>query len=154
MGMFPDEFPFNREAQAEAPAQLAAEAQPAAAAPLSLPASSAPAAPLPSAADVHVPERRRSPRQVLTTRAMLRAEGRPAAPVAVEMNNISLLGVRFYSEVALDKDQRAQIRIEVGPLKWNSRLRVITCTQDDWGRYMIGCEFVGNELVRPWSAAA
>ena len=158
MAMFPDEFPFKSEAPVEQVSEPVMEAPPAPApvapaAPSAPPHAAAPA-PIPTAVDVHVPERRRSPRQVLTARAMLRAEGRVATPIPVEMNNISLLGVRFHSDLPLDRDQRAQIRLEVGPLKWNARLRVITCTPDDWGRFTIGCEFVGNELVRPWSVAA
>jgi hypothetical protein len=90
---------------------------------------------------------------VLTARATLRVDGQPS-PVNVEMGNISLLGVRFFSEQAMEIGQRAQIRLEVGPLRWNSRLRVITCMRDDWGRFCVGCEFVGNELVRPYPVAA
>ena len=50
-------------------------------------------------------------------------------------------------------NDKANIRLEVGPLKWNARLRVINCRQWDGASYLIGCEFVGNEIASGLAAA-
>ena len=154
MGMFPDEFPFTKRAD-EAPVveatPLAAEAAPSFVAETPVPAAaeSAPPAPLP------FKDRRRSPRQRLAAKATLRVDNIGGNPLNVEIDNHSLLGVRFRTDRVLPLNDRANIRLEVGPLKWNARLRVISCLDLDGSgtSFHVGCEFVGNELARGRAAA-
>lgn len=120
MSFFSDEFPFNRpesQAQAEAPA-VAATAR----------------------------NRRRSVRQTLIAKAMLRADDAPAASRPVFVSNISMLGIAFHSRIPLPAGEKYQIKLEVGPMQWASRVRVVSCTENEDGSYDCGAEFVGNEL--------
>jgi hypothetical protein len=64
------------------------------------------------------------------------------------------LGVRLISPHPIDVQQKAQIRLEVGPLKWSTRLRVVTCQQEGSGRFHLGCQFIGNEMMKPWGRTA
>jgi len=107
----------------------------------------APAAPLP------FKDRRRSPRQRMNAKATLRLDNVGGNPLTVEIDNLSLLGVRLRADRELLINDKANIRLEVGPLKWASRLRVINCIRHADTSYTIGCEFVGNELARGRVAA-
>jgi hypothetical protein len=107
----------------------------------------APAAPLP------FKDRRRSPRQRMNAKATLRVDNVGGNPLIVEIDNLSLLGVRLRTDRELLINDKANIRLEVGPLKWASRLRVINCLRRGEANYTIGCEFVGNELARGRVAA-
>ena len=107
----------------------------------------APAAPLP------FKDRRRSPRQRMNAKATLRVDNVGGNPLVVEIDNLSLLGVRLRTDRELLINDKANIRLEVGPLKWASRLRVINCLRRGEANYTIGCEFVGNELARGKGAA-
>ncbi|MGB7161502.1 MAG: PilZ domain-containing protein [Tepidisphaeraceae bacterium] len=107
----------------------------------------APTAPLP------FKDRRRSPRQRMNAKATLRVDNVGGNPLAVEIDNLSLLGVRFRADRPLLLNDKANIRLEVGPLKWNARLRVINCLEGAGRTFTIGCEFVGNELARGRAAA-
>jgi hypothetical protein len=100
------------------------------------------------------PDRRRSPRQTMLAKAMLRPDaGGPAR--AVELRNLSLLGVRFRCGESIRVGERFHIKLEVGPLKWATRLRVINCVKDETGAaHYIGCAFIGNELTRTYPVAA
>lgn len=131
MPLFPDEFPFKRPQNAsEAPV-----------APLSIPEVATPVV-APSQ------ERRKSPRQTLVARAMIRIDSTRGPASAVEMINLSMLGVRFRSTEPYNVGEKAAIRLEVGPLRWTTRLRVVHTVQSDNGSHVIGCAFIGNELVR------
>ncbi len=118
-----------------------------------------PAAPLPTAptpapvAPLPFKDRRRSPRQRMNAKASLRVDTLGGNPLHVEIDNLSLLGIRFRSNRELLVNDKANLRLEVGPLKWASRLRVINCQQNRDASYTIGCEFVGNELARGRAAA-
>jgi hypothetical protein len=180
-GAFPDDFPFNtkREAQA-APAAVAEarEQRPSAIFPPGFPFSdpeplapaavenipqataAAPVAEMSAIAPAPAPvaplpfkDRRRSPRQRMHAKASLRVDTVAGNPLHVEIENLSLLGVRFRTGRELLINDKANIRLEIGPLKWNARLRVINCLQCDGATYLIGCEFVGNELARGRAAA-
>ena len=112
-----------------------------------------PISPQPHQANNSGSERRRSPRQSLLTKAMLRGDAGPARPV--ELRNLSFLGVRFRAPEPMSIGDKANIKLEVGPLKWNARLRVVHCAADESGAaYTIGCAFIGNELARSHAAAA
>jgi hypothetical protein len=118
--------------------------------------ASSPAATIPasaSTAPLPFKDRRRSPRQRMNAKATLRVDNIGGNPLAVEIDNLSLLGVRFRADRALLLNDKANIRLEVGPLKWNARLRVINCLEGDGRTFTIGCEFVGNELARGRAAA-
>ena len=65
-----------------------------------------------------------------------------------------MLGVRFRSSTSWMSGDRASVKLEVGPLRWTTKLRVVHCWQLDDGNYAIGCEFIANELARPMRHAA
>ena len=109
--------------------------------------------PTPAPAPLPFKDRRRSPRQRMNAKASLRVDTVSGNPLHVELDNLSLLGVRFRVNRELLVNDKANIRLEVGPLKWNARLRVINCIPLDGETYLIGCEFVGNELARGRAAA-
>jgi hypothetical protein len=94
-------------------------------------------------------ERRRSPRQAIRAKATFRSDADVTAVRAVQIANLSLMGVRFRSNQPMSVGDRGNVRMEVGPVKWGSRVRVVKCDAAADG-YEIGCEFVVNELgARP-----
>jgi hypothetical protein len=150
MSLFPNEFPFNRPepgAQEEPISQI----QPPTPA-LSEEPDVSPALQILATAPLSVPnpahERRRSPRQTIVARAMIRHDAIRGPAKAVQMTNLSLLGVQFRTTDLFDHDEKANIRLEVGPLRWTSPLRVVHCERNDDGSYTVGAAFIGNELAR------
>jgi hypothetical protein len=154
---FPDDFPFNRRqpiaAEArEAPAAAGDDAQPAAAAApvMTFPraADSAPLAPLaPPALPPGGRDRRRAPRQTLVAKATVRSESQAHLVASGFVSNISMNGVGFHTRRPLRIGEKYQLRVEVGPMRWASRLRVVSCAaHGDSGTFDVGAEFVGNEL--------
>jgi hypothetical protein len=162
MVSFPDEFPFVKRSRAEAIAPVAP-----------LPPEQHLAPQVQSAPDVvinDVPalktsvsapiesrpptDRRKIKRDRLATHGMLRVDGHHGPPLKVEMEDISVAGLRFRSSQPLDVGDKAQIRLEVGPFRWTTRLRVVHCTKDELGRATLGCAFLRTELLRPWPLAA
>jgi hypothetical protein len=147
--IFAPGFPFSEPQPAPAMTQATVDAL------APSPATPMPAAPMPAPAPDPLPfkDRRRSPRQRMNAKASLRVDTVAGNPLYVEIDNLSLLGVRFRVNRELLINDKANIRLEVGPLKWNARLRVINCIAQDERTYLIGCEFVGNELARGRAAA-
>jgi hypothetical protein len=156
MSLFPNEFPFNRP-EIEPGAEPISSVQPPA--PVAEPvaelledADIAPALqilanPTPSVPNpVH--ERRKSPRQTIVARAMIRHDAVRGPAKPVQMTNLSLLGVQFRTADMFDRDEKANIRLEVGPLRWTSTLRVVHCEKNVDGSYTVGAAFIGNELGR------
>lgn len=157
--IFPPGFPFV-EPQPEvvpvleaAPAVTAAPAASAAHADAIAPSLDAPIPAPAASAPLPFKDRRRSPRQRMSAKATLRVDTVGGNPLTVQIDNLSLLGVRLRADRELLVNDKANIRLEVGPLKWASRLRVINCIRHDATRYTIGCEFIGNELARGRVAA-
>lgn len=105
------------------------------------------------AAPAHA-ERRKIKRDSLSTSALLRIDGYHGPPTKIELTDISIAGARFRCDRPMDIGEKAQIRLEVGPLRWTTRLRVIHCTRIDATHLIIGCAFLRTELLRPWPAAA
>jgi hypothetical protein len=131
MSLFSDEFPFNRPQRPQtASAPRAVQAVDAADAP----------------ATASARNRRRSVRQTLIAKAMLRADDAPAASRPVFVSNISMLGIAFHSRIPLPAGEKYQIKLEAGPMQWASRVRVVSCVENEDGSYDCGAEFVGNEL--------
>jgi hypothetical protein len=95
----------------------------------------------------HVRERRRSPRQTLVAKATVRSDVQATVVASGFVSNISMAGVGFHTRRPLQVGEKYQLRIEVGPMKWASRLRVVTCKPvgDTWD---VGAEFVGNDLAQ------
>lgn len=91
------------------------------------------------------PERRKTPRQALRAKASFRGEEDVTAQRTVRIVNLSLKGVRFWSGQQMSSGERGNVRMEAGPVKWASRVRVVSCVSQGEG-YEIGCEFVANEL--------
>ena len=167
--VFPDEFPFNRrfdrqswqepvlpvqqatgdaanddehEASDEASIACAADAANLAAVEL---------APTPRVAVQSAPgiERRRSVRQTLVARATIRPETNFAGigPMAAGyLSNISLKGVGLHTRRPLVVGERYLLKLEVGPMRWQSRVKVVTCQPHTSGTYDVGAEFIANEL--------
>jgi hypothetical protein len=106
------------------------------------------------APSVRQAERRKLKRDALATAALLRIDGIPGPSTKIELLDISVAGARFRSPRKLDIDEKAQIRVEVGPFRWTTRLRVVHCTPLEGGFASIGCAFLRTELLRPWPAAA
>lgn len=175
---FPPEFPFvRRPAKPSAPAAPVARKadkpesdklpEPAIRAPATsptvlekAPADAPPAEPppfqipLPTAARKHFVERRKFKRDRLTAYALVHIDGAKAPPAKVSLVDISIAGTRFHSSQRMDVGDRLQIRVEVGPFRWTTRMRVIHCTPYDGDNHLIGCAFLRTELLRPWPAAA
>jgi hypothetical protein len=68
--------------------------------------------------------------------------------------NISMFGIRLWSPRAAAPGDRAAVRMELGPVKWSSRVRVVTCDALEDDGYVLGCEFVANELSKRRTDAA
>jgi hypothetical protein len=93
------------------------------------------------------PERRRSPRQSLRAKATYRSDLNPAGAGPVQILNFSMCGVRLWSNRAMKLGDRGNVKMEIGPVKWFGRVKVVTCDHDDEG-YSLGCEFASNEVAR------
>ena len=165
---FPDEFPFNRRYDRQpfpAPAQQVeaseaidgAEDEELSEAPTI--ASAADAANLAAVELASTPrvavqsapgiERRRSVRQTLVARATIRPETNFAGigPMAAGyLSNISLKGVGLHTRRPLVVGERYLLKLEVGPMRWQSRVKVVTCQPHASGTYDVGAEFIANEL--------
>lgn len=104
-----------------------------------------------TARGVRDPERRRTSRQALRARATFRSDADRTVYGAVQIVDLSLLGVRILSPRAMKSGERGLLRLEAGPIKWSSRVRVIACEaqqDEEGGGYAVGCEFAGKELIR------
>jgi hypothetical protein len=129
---FPEDFPFNEKPAAQAEVE---RPQPAPQPRLTL------AVPPPGTR-----ERRKAPRQTLVAKAVVRSEAHSHMVASGFLSNISMSGVGFHTRKPLHIGEKYQLRIEVGPMKWASRLRIVTC-QPHGDTFDIGAEFVGNELA-------
>lgn len=94
-------------------------------------------------------DRRRAPRQTLVARATVQAEDSGMGVGAGYVSNISMVGIGFHTRRPLEVGQKYHIRLEVGPMKWSTRLRVVSCNPHDTGTWDVGAEFVGNDLSIP-----
>jgi hypothetical protein len=92
-------------------------------------------------------ERRRSPRQTLVAKAVVRSEFNQNTVATGFLSNISMLGVGFHTRRPLSVGEKFQMRLELGPMRWATRLRVVSCQPHDSGTYDIGAEFIGSDLV-------
>ena len=92
-------------------------------------------------------ERRRSPRQTLVAKAVVRSEFNQNTVATGFLSNISMLGVGFHTRRPLSIGEKFQMRLELGPMRWATRLRVVSCQPHDSGTYDIGAEFIGSDLV-------
>jgi hypothetical protein len=161
MGLqFPPDFPFHRSI-AEEPTPVteapAAAVEPAPQRPTTR-ALKGPhvvmrtAAPLPQTG-----ERRRGPRQTLVAKAAIRPDSPVHVPSLVQagfVSNISMNGVGFHTRKPLAIGEKYRITLELGPMKWSSRFRVVSCQHhEDSETFDVGAEFIGNELTRQLQAA-
>jgi hypothetical protein len=94
------------------------------------------------------PERRRALRQPLRAQAIFRGDLNPAGAGPVQLLNISLCGTRLMSPKPAKLGERGTVKIEVGPIRWSSRVKVIACDAKEGEGYVIGCEFAGCEGKR------
>ena len=78
---------------------------------------------------------------------MVRSE-RSLAVACGYVSNISMNGIALHTRRPLAEGEHFHIRIELGPMKWSNRLRVVTCREHaESGTFDVGAEFVGNELA-------
>jgi len=94
-------------------------------------------------------ERRSAVRQTLIARATIKPESNYAGigpSAAGYISNISLRGVGFHTRRPLIIGERYSIKLEVGPMRWATRLKVVTCEPHPGGTYDVGAEFVTNEI--------
>ena len=138
---FPSDFPFNRKQSDAAATQAATEPAPAIPSARPVAALAEAAAALPSGRD-----RRRAPRQTLVAKATVRSEVQSHIVASGFLSNISMSGVGFHTRRPLQIGEKYQLRVEVGPMRWASRLRVVSCQEHEAGTFDVGAEFVGNEL--------
>lgn len=94
------------------------------------------------------PERRRSPRQALRAKAIYRNDMNPAGAGPVQLLNFSMSGVRIWSTKPMKKGERGNVKMEIGPVKWSGRVKVVACDAHDDDGYSVGCEFATNEMSR------
>lgn len=94
----------------------------------------------------HPRDRRRAARQTFVAKASLAPAAFPAMARGIQTRDISMLGLKFAAQQPLNPGETFQIKLEAGPLKWRSRVRVVTCQQKAFNEFLIGAEFVGNEL--------
>jgi hypothetical protein len=99
------------------------------------------------------PERRRSPRQALRGKAVYRNELNPAAAGPVQILNFSTTGVRLWSSRPMKAGERGNVRMEIGPVKWNGRVKVVTCDPQEDEGFAVGCVFAQSEVVNRRAAA-
>ena len=92
-------------------------------------------------------ERRRSPRQTLVAKAVVRSESNQTTVATGFLSNISMLGVGFHTRRPLSIGEKFQMRLELGPMKWATRLRIVSCQSHDSGTFDVGAEFIGNDLI-------
>src|SRR5215207_8654111 len=92
-------------------------------------------------------ERRRSPRQTLVAKAVVRSESNQTTVATGFLSNISMLGVGFHTRRPLSIGEKFQLRLELGPMKWATRLRIVSCQSHDSGTFDVGAEFIGNDLI-------
>jgi hypothetical protein len=103
-------------------------------------------------------ERRRAPRMTLVAKATIR----PDTPVQMPsltaqgfVSNISMNGVGFHTRKPLETGGTYRISLELGPLKWACRFRVVSCRHHPESEtFDCGGEFIGNELHRQMLLAA
>ena len=97
-------------------------------------------------------DRRRSYRQSLVVKAMLYRDDNAAAPQRVRLRNVSLTGVGFESPTPIEKGKYCRLVIELGPTRINWRVKVICCGKLGEAGYILGGQFITNEL-NPMSRA-
>ena len=143
--------PVEKPARVDPPAPVA-RAEPPPTRPESTPAATAASAPAPAAP--RLVERRKFRRDPMAAQALVRVDSFPGPPIKVGLLDISVAGVRFRADRPMEVGEKAQVRLEVGPFRWTTRLRVIYCNRDGERVHSIGCAFLRTELLRPWPTTA
>lgn len=168
---FPSEFPFVRSSAHAAPAPVgaaaiearpdepevvgaeAAESNSISVPPKPMPVRE-PAAPPAVNAGARQGERRKVRRDAITAAALVRVDEFHGPPAKVSLVDISIAGARFRTARQMQVGDKAQIRLEVGPIRWTTRLRVVHCNRDADGLNAVGCAFLRTELLKPWPLTA
>jgi PilZ domain-containing protein len=99
-------------------------------------------------------ERRKYMRERMSVPGLIHVDTAKGPPIKVTLVDISIAGARFATAQPLDIGDKLQIRVEAGPFRWTTRMRVVHCTRPDEGLTIIGCAFLRTELLRPWPVAA
>jgi hypothetical protein len=154
---FSSDFPFKRRSTDRVvPAPAADNKAPA---PSPEPIVQAPVNPEPVVQPAPAPpkpfvERRKYMRERMAASGLIHLDSAKGPPVKVSLIDISIAGVRFTSPRPLDAGDKLQIRVQVGPFRWTTRMRVVHCTRTASADAIIGCAFLRTELLRPWPVAA
>jgi hypothetical protein len=98
-------------------------------------------------------ERRKLMRDRISVHGLIQPDAHRGPPVKVNLIDISIAGARFSAPQTLDVGDKLQIRVEAGPFRWTTRMRVIHCTRTTDGS-IIGGAFLRTELLRPWPTAS
>ena len=168
---FPSEFPFVRSAADAAPgpseaavpearpnSSEAVRAEAVTSKPIHLTPESTPVRESATApaeiAGARRDERRKVRRDAITAAALVRVDEFHGPPAKVSLVDISIAGARFRTARPMEVGAKAQIRLEVGPIRWTTRLRVVHCNRDADGVNVIGCAFLRTELLKPWPLTA
>lgn len=140
---FPPDFPFNRPAEKQQPVATAE--------PRPVPSAVVPQLVMAPATRPGV-ERRRAARQTLVAKASIRPDTNvqmASLTSAGFVSNISMNGVGFHTRKPLAIGEKYRITLELGPMKWSSRMRIVSCRHHPESEtFDVGAEFVGNELSR------
>src|SRR5579859_6372542 len=107
----------------------------------------------PSAPKRPLVERRKILRDKMTAPGLIQPDGFKGPPIKVSLIDVSVQGCRFSAPQSLEVGEKLQIRVEAGPFRWTTRMRVIHCTRNG-NSSVIGCAFLRTELLRPWPTAA
>ena len=103
----------------------------------------------PAPAPEQSPEK--APRQTLVAKATVRPDVSVTMPTLVTtgfVSNISMHGIGFHTRRPLAIGENYQLNLELGPVKWASRLKVVSCQPHTIsGTFDVGAEFVGNDLM-------
>jgi len=92
------------------------------------------------------PDRRRSYRQSLVVRGMLYRDDNAVGPQRVRLRNVSMSGVGFESPIPIEKGKYCRLVIELGPTRLNWRVKVVCCGKMGEAGYIVGGQFVTNEI--------
>ncbi len=77
---------------------------------------------------------------------MLYRDDNATAPQRVRLKNVSMGGVAFESPVAVEKGKYCRLVIELGPARLNWRVKMVCCGKLGDTGYIVGGQFVTNEL--------
>ena len=98
----------------------------------------APLSPPTIAGGPRVIERRKVRRDPMAAAALVRLDSFHGPPAKVSLVDISIAGARFRTARPMEPGEKAQIRLEIGPIRCTTRLRIVHCNRDADGAHLVG----------------